>query len=519
MFKDSAIVRALIFGAVGLPLALFLGYQLATPDQISSLAWIGAIFCFFLVPFMIRWHHPLTIFCWNLPLVIFFLPGKQTVGVLVAGASLLLSVLGWTLQKRRTPPFIPSPGTTWPMIFLAVAVLVTMIATGGLHSRAFGSQEWGATRYLSVFGAIIGYFALIAQPTPPNQVKLMSAMYFLPGGLWLFSILFYLAGLYFLLPLFPTYVFQESSIFTTGEQVERFVGLYFMSQFICGFMLMRYGIRGLFDWHRPWRLLIFLTIFAIGMFGGFRSYLLLAVFLFIIQFYFEKLHRTSLLWIILVGCLLAGIFTASFSEELPLSFQRALSFIPGIKVAPAARYDAQSTLQWRLDMWRVVMPLVPQYLFLGKGYGFDSSDFNLAEIAAEREIAHGYYDPADNASMVSGDYHQGILTLIIPLGVWGVLAFGVFCWGGIRVLYANYRYGDPELKQINTFFLSYFIALIIFYLTVYGSFYQDLMFFVGTVGLSLSFNGGVRQKSAVAVKPELAKKAFPTRVKLAGQSV
>ncbi|MGA2030354.1 MAG: O-antigen ligase family protein [Verrucomicrobiota bacterium] len=490
----------MIIGGLCLVLALFLGYQLATPDQISSLSWTAAVLFFMLVPLLIRWHHPLTIICWNLPLAVFFLPGKQTVGIFIAGISLSLSLLSWVMRSRKTPLFIRSPATTVPLIFLTVVVFVTMAATGGLHARTFGSQQWGATRYLSVLGAIMAYFALIAQPTPPGRAKLLAALFFLPGTVWLFSVLFATGGLQSLLLLFPTYVLQESSFADTGADFERFIGLYFMSQAFCWFMLVRYGIRGIFNWHHPFRMFFFIAGFVVGLFGGFRSYIILFLLVFAIQFYYEKLFRGSLVWIFLACALLAGVFIVSYSDRLPLTFQRAISFVPGINIDPAARYDAQNSLQWRLDMWQVVLPLVPQYFFIGKGYGYDITDYILSSITARNEVAHGYYNAANNPLMIEGDYHQGILTLIIPLGIFGLLAFAAFCWGGVRVLYANYHYGDPELSQINTFLFAFFVAKLIFYVIFFGSFFQDLMTFVGLVGLSLTLNGGVRHKVPAAAR-------------------
>jgi hypothetical protein len=60
-------------------------------------------------------------------------------------------------------------------------------------------------------------------------------------------------------------------------------------------------------------------------------------------------------------------------------------------------------------------------------------------------------------------------------------------------LYQNYRNSDPALTQINTLLIAWFLARVVMYLTIYGSFDLDLPFFVGVVGLSLSLNGGVRR--------------------------
>jgi hypothetical protein len=64
------------------------------------------------------------------------------------------------------------------------------------------------------------------------------------------------------------------------------------------------------------------------------------------------------------------------------------------------------------------------------------------------------------------------------------------------VLYSNYRWGDPKLHRLNTFLLAFFVARLLFYFTLYGQFDLDLMVFTGTVGLSLSLNGGVSRRKA-----------------------
>ena len=498
MFREAAPARGLIISGICLPLALFLGYLLATPDDLASLFWLAVVLFLLALPFIILRHHALTIVCWNLPVIAFFLPGKQLAGVLMAGLSLLLSIASWTF-RRKNKLFIPSPATTYPLLILGIVLLITMAATGGLHSNIFGSQQWGATRYVSIIGALVGYFAIIAHPVAPERAKLLTSLYFLSGTGWLLAIGFALVpNLNLLLAFFPTYVFQSNSLADLGMEIERFIGLSYGMQYLCLFMMMRYGIRGLCDWHRPWRALIFISAFGLGMYGGFRSLIVLFALLFLVQTYFEKLYRSSIfLGLLGIGFLSATLIFA-FSDRLPLPIQRSISFIPGINLHPLAQQSAQDTYEWRLEIWKAVLPDVPHYLLLGKGYGFDSTDFYFAERASAIAAARGFrVNAQDNAFLVSGDYHNGPLTLIIPLGIWGILAFAGFCWGSIRTLHRNFRYGDPALTKINTFLLSYFVAKLAFYLIFFGSFYQDLLTFIGITGVSIAVNGVVTKSPEI----------------------
>jgi hypothetical protein len=154
-----------------------------------------------------------------------------------------------------------------------------------------------------------------------------------------------------------------------------------------------------------------------------------------------------------------------------------------------ARHDAVSTLDWRVQIWKTVVPDVPKYLFLGKGYGFSGTDYYLTQEAVRRGLYVAYED-----TLVSGNYHNGILTLLIPFGIFGLLTFLFFCWCSLRLLHRNYSYGDPQFKMINTFMLSYFVTRLLFYLIFYGQFEIDLMVFTGVVGFSVALNGGVCSK-------------------------
>jgi hypothetical protein len=95
--------------------------------------------------------------------------------------------------------------------------------------------------------------------------------------------------------------------------------------------------------------------------------------------------------------------------------------------------------------------------------------------------------------ILSGDYHSGPLSILIPFGIWGVLVFLAFIVSALRVLYRNHQYGDLVLQKINAFLLSFFITKLIMFVGVFGAIHQDIAVFAGIVGLSVSLNGGVCQ--------------------------
>jgi hypothetical protein len=97
---------------------------------------------------------------------------------------------------------------------------------------------------------------------------------------------------------------------------------------------------------------------------------------------------------------------------------------------------------------------------------------------------------------VAGDYHNGPLSVVIPFGLWGALAFGWFLVAAGRALYLNFIQGDATLKLINMTLLACFLARAIFFAFLVGGLEGDLAYFAGLVGLSISLNGVPRPRLA-----------------------
>lgn len=209
---------------------------------------------------------------------------------------------------------------------------------------------------------------------------------------------------------------------------------------------------------------------------------------FLAQFYFEGLFRSQLFPALVLVAAIGGALLVAFVDRLPLAMQRSLSFLP-IEVNFIAENDAFASLDWRFQMWRIVVPEIPNYLLLGKGYAYSGTDYYLTQEAMKRGLFVG---SSWEDTLVNGNYHQGLLTIIIPFGIWGMIGFTWFCWSALRVLYRNYRYCEASCKTLNTFLLAYFVGRLFFYVVFYGQFDLDFLIFTGTVGLSISLNGGVR---------------------------
>ena len=488
MSNIQSALRSLVVYAVCIPVAIFLGYVLTNPLQRQSFIVVSVVFAMLCSPLLIRYHYPLMLLLWNATAVLFFIKGQPTIGAAATALSLLLSVTRRSLDRRYQ--FLKVPSVTRPLIAMTLVVLITAELTGGIGLRALGGEVYGGKRYLLLLLAIMGYFAITAYRIPPERAKLYVALFFLGGMTNLIGDLFpvlvsWMPFLFWLFPVFST---------ATGEiefGLTRLAGLSAASAAVFCFMLARYGVQGIFS--KPMRLISFVVFSAVGLLGGFRSAFLFMFLCFTFQFFIEGLHRTKLLPILALCGVLMAALAVPFTSKLPFTIQRSLAVLP-VPVDPIARLDAQTSSNWRLNMWKAVLPQVPQYLLLGKGLGFSRADFDSTrEFAFQANV----FSADQMGAALAGDYHNGPLSVVIPFGIWGFIAFLWFLLAGFRVLLSNHRFGDPALRIINAFLLADFITRVFMFFVVVGGLTGDMLHLAAVVGLSVSLNGGV-------ARPELA---------------
>ena len=489
MSNPSVLFRSLLIYGICVPLAAFLGYLLASPLDPFTFVVVGMLFMLLTSPLFLKYYHPWLLFSWNMSAVLFFLPGSPQLWMAMTAIALTIAVLQYVLSREHRIVFVPE--ITWPLIALALVVVVTAYITGGIGLRSFGSDVYGGKRYFLVILSILGFFAIVSRKIPREKAYRYVALFFLG------SATMFIGSLGGLLPhqlnfLFWVFPIETTSLGTSilDTLMPRSWGLALLSLGISCAMLARYGLKGILDLHRPYRLFFLVSIIFVGLLGGFRSVLIIYILTFAALFYLEGMLQTRMMPALLLTVVLGGTLLAAFAKEMPLSVQRTLAFLP-LQIDPIAKLDAQASSQWRLRMWRNVLPEIPENFWIGKGYLFSANDSFIQQyesITRPEETTKG--------SEMVGDYHNGPLSIILPFGIWGVLAFLWFLYGFLRVLYKNHKYGAPELRTLNTFLFAYAIARVVFFFTVFGSLYSDLALFTGLIGLSISLNAGVAEPSS-----------------------
>jgi hypothetical protein len=487
----------LIMG-LSVPLAVLLGYFVAEPMELGSLAVVVFVLVVLSIPLMMKWHYGLLVFAWNSAICPAFLPGQPTFWALMALIGLLFALLNRAVSANAQ--FIIEPSITMALLALVGVVVVTGMITGGFGVHMLGSGQYGGKHYFYFLAAVAGYFVFTSQRIPPHRAGLYVALFFLSGLTYAVSEFANLADLtsgFVWLFFAPAGSMRQAALegpLGSSFGILRLNGLAFVGGALYSYLLARFGIRGLLDLARPWRLLLLALALAVGTLSGFRSFVLFGGLTFALVFYLEGLHRTRYMPALLSVILLGSVVVLPQAEKLPLVVQRTLSFLPG-HFDYAARESASSSLDWRVEMWKEVMPEVPKYLFRGKGWGIDARDFFTS-------VEMGEVGNPLASTILVGDFHNGPLSVLIPFGLYGAIAFVWFLVAGLRVLHRNWKFGSPALHSVNTLLLAAFAARAVFFFGFFGSLHSDMAIFTGILGLSVALNG--TNASPVLTEPSTA---------------
>ncbi len=489
---NSSIIRTLLVYGIVLPLAVMVGWMLSSPTESQSMTVVGVVLFVLMLPLILTHHFPLLIFSWNASLVAFFLPGRPLFWTVMVAANLGMALAYRILQRR--PMFIPVPSVSITLLAFAAVVLVTAQFRGGFGLRLMGSESYGSKAYFYVMMGIAGYFAITSQAIPADRIRRYVGYFMLSGATGVVSnLLFYVKPLWFLYLIFPSGIaLAQAQNEFTGGVMSRLGGFSVAGMAITQYLLARFGMRGLLgDWRK---LAFFGGVVAMSLLGGYRSALVSILCLAAVLFLVEGLFWSRWTFLLLlVGGLGFAVLIPTVTR-LPLNVQRTLSMLP-LKVDPVAAADARGSQEWRYRIWMAVVPDLPKYLWMGKGYSMNPTEMALTEYSVRRGLAPDY-----ESSLVVGDFHSGPLSLYVPFGLPGVVTFVAFLIAALRGLHKNYKYGPEELRTINGFLLAAMITRIFMFVFIFGSIRSDVYYFTSLIGLSVALNRGICSRPVTAIQ-------------------
>ncbi len=491
MNNAAELLKSLITYAIVVPLALLVGYLLTNPLTVSTFFFVGALAFVLIFPVLARWHYPILLFSWSAVCVLFFIKGMPNIGQLMIAISLALSIVEHIMNPQRH--FVRAGSVTLPLLAMVIVVVITAKMTGGIGMHAFGSNIYGGRKYVYLFLGIAGYFALTSRAIPPEKARLYAGLYFLGGVTNLIGDLYPFAPswsviiFHFFPPSAGTIQGLTTGTLELGQA--RLGGISSCALVLYLWILARYGLRGIFLEGKFWRPILLVAFGCLIMLGGYRSAIFIAGLAFTLMFFIEGLYRTPLLGVFILAGALGVALLVPLADKLPFTFQRSLAFLP-LHLDPIAKESAQASTDWRMAMWEALLPQIPQHLLLGKGFAISPEDYDemMGGQTAFRAV-----DAGEQSLALAGDYHNGMISVVLSFGIWGVIVILWFMLAGFRVLYLNLKYGRPELYTINAMLFILYFNEMGSYLCCLGGLgiSTDMAFFTGPIGMSIALNHGV----------------------------
>lgn len=482
---STTVSRMQLMYGLCLAVAALIGFFIAAPLRYSSLFVLCSVAGLLAFPWLMKWHRVLLVTSFHSVFMVSFLPGELPLWCYLTAIGFFMVVLNRCLSREVT--FVHPGGVAWSLVALVVVVVATAWLQGGVGVRALGSATYGGKKYITLLLGVAAYFVLVARPIPRNRAALYMGLFCLMALTKLLSHLLFMAGskFYWLFNFISSDEAYSQAVYEAqayGNHVFRTTAFSDAAGGVIGFMLAMLGMRGVFNLRKPWFLALTILCIGVGMVGGFRSYLIGIIFTFTVLFFMEGLHRTHLLALALAVSLAGGLGLVFFSDKLPISVQRSLTFMP-LKLDPWVRQDAQGSLDWRIEMWGYVSKEIPGHLLLGKGYAIDPDALRMTRFNS----AMDYGIKAEWAAL-SGAYHNGPLSVLIPFGIWGALAFGWFLVAGLMRLWWHCKHGHPELLKINRALFVFFLTHAVFFVFLNGSLFSGMVDFAFLIGLAESMN-------------------------------
>jgi O-antigen ligase len=388
--------------------------------------------------------------------------GALTLYYIAAFLFLAIAFLGRVINREILSDL--KMGELLVLIFMLNIAIV--IGARGVGLRMLGDENWGGMRYITLLIAcglviVVRFVPLTAKQW--NRTFLwflaLSCLPFVGQLLFVLSSGAVYFHYYFIA--FEGVTADTYSNFMTGENILRFSGASSAAEAVVFFTVCYVRFTNFRKF-----IVIILLLMAFGLAGlsGHRIVLIrLAAFLWFYGLFHNR--KRFFQYFMISGALgIVGIgFLYFVAPYLPHNAQRMISFLPGVPISLTAKMSADVTTTWRIGVWHEAIKLIPEYFWLGRGYTFLQGFEEKLMLGARGDFV--YFWALETAS-----YHNGILSLLIGLGISGLV---VGTWMLCAIPYRNFKrqknnWNNQTLKQIhNVVFISTFVNVLI-YFTIYG---------------------------------------------------
>lgn len=420
---DSTKIKLIIFGALALFAALYLGVLAATA-QVEAMLWVVGALVLVTCIALGRRVWMLIPFLGVIGLTV-RLPGLPS--TLLLGQILALTFSALVFLARRLPYRLKITELEYWVLALSVMVVQVYLRNpAGLW--IFSTSTVGAKSYFLFAVSLAAAILLVGVRATPGELKSVVSMLIVGGlinlgvstvGRFVPTVGYWLGTQYDL----------DSSVneVETGKATrELFLAVFGknLSLWICAFVSPLRAIL-----HPLWGFLLVVSVVAAGL-SGFRS----AIAAVGLTYLVGLVYRSGWIsvWISVFGGILALclLSIANVVHPLPPNLQRSLSFLPGTWEKQYVR-DGQNSTEWRVEIWREVL-LTDRWIrnkLVGDGLGFTRRELEYQAGVVDRSLVGAGisgFDFQRESILASGDYHSGPVTTIRVIGYAGLAVLLLF---------------------------------------------------------------------------------------------
>lgn len=319
-------------------------------------------------------------------------------------------------------------------LFLNLGYLATVYLRNPVGTLAMGSEMVGGRPYVDVITATLAYWVLQHVTASRKEARILPFLMSLGSGV--VAVLGMLTMKFpFLVPFVaPFYSGIDVSSYmqqqlgnSSGPEVSRATPLLGFGTTVGNALISYVRPMELILFLRPVRSILYYVSFFCILLAGFRSaFVALGVLSLLSSYFFGGVKELVRMTFALLIGVIALVAIQSSGVELPLSAQRALSFIP-INWDERAVHDAETSSEWRFQIWEIALQ-GDKYIknkILGDGFGYSLYELKIQMAAAWGGT--GYIDTNNaEAQLISGAYHSGPLSAIRYVGLVGLILFTIF---------------------------------------------------------------------------------------------
>ncbi len=430
-----------------------------------------------------------------------FVPGRPFVWETAA-------LLGWSgvwvlLLLRRYPPDLRETLYRNRWIFLGVVVYcLTLLFI--MHMRGFGLRvlgsgtAMGGRLYLQqLVCAIFPLLFCLVRMDEKTLVRLLLVQWLLSTTYFISDFAFTFGG--WAMPFLFFFELPGDALNFEGQAgqfgIRRFQSFQNAGLGLMFFLLARYKLRDFFGRPGWWLLPLFVTVFGVSLLSGHRTIVFYITGTLVMLALAQRFFTARTLILAPLSGMLVLMVVYTQADHLPLAAQRAISFLPGIQVNPAAAADAAKTLEGRKWLRHAGAQLIPQYLWVGRGFT-RYADIHLEPLDPDGVTAH----------VQQGVFYNGFIGLMVNTGLPGTVGMGLVILGGtwlaLRVLRLVRRLGpDLILCRVAAILGGFWVVSVLFFLLLHGDAELALKSFALQLGTMIMAERLLRQRLAEAEEP------------------